>query len=480
MQWVTTLASRLMNDGVAVTLDVWEVSVGDSIPNFMERGVRRSDRVIIVCTDEYVRKANAPEGGVGYESMMVTAEIVSNLGTKKFIPLVRNVSGTEKTPDFLLGRRYVDLSDDSDYEKGYEVLLKELHKQPPQEKPRLGRNPFTHSPLGTETEPTRQSSEPMVEIPDQVEDPQVTYEQALLLARRNDLLGWKLMARKTYRCLYALRTWGEKFQTNWPKEDKDKLTACDEAIASISPLLVMALVGVDSGRSELVDQRVLMDGILNMDDWVDSRLTAVVRMPEAIAYVYQGLHGAVSMNTGQLDVAMSLANMSVHMPRRDKRIRIRESRSIMGWPDSLGGNCITAWNYLSGAHGRWPWLTHFFATDVDYRIALAAYYIALNIQELAMFIAHNGQVEILQERYLLDIPLSFVYENSNKNRRAVTLLLRNQDSLQNIWNSARVTRGQMESYWPAWLSLCDRWFSGDYMRMPLWNGLPHKDIFEML
>ena len=48
----------------------------------MEEGLTKSDRVLVVCTPEYVRKADAGEGGVGYEKMIVTAQIVRDLGTK--------------------------------------------------------------------------------------------------------------------------------------------------------------------------------------------------------------------------------------------------------------------------------------------------------------------------------------------------------------------------------------------------------------
>lgn len=66
--WVLTLATRLEGNGVAVTLDQWDLKIGGDLPHFMESGLSDSDRVIVVCTDEYVRKANAMQsGGVGYE-----------------------------------------------------------------------------------------------------------------------------------------------------------------------------------------------------------------------------------------------------------------------------------------------------------------------------------------------------------------------------------------------------------------------------
>ncbi len=72
--WVLKLATDLRRNGVDASLDRWDVSPGGDISGFMERGLRGADRVVVVCSEKYVKKANAGEGGVGYEKMIVTAE----------------------------------------------------------------------------------------------------------------------------------------------------------------------------------------------------------------------------------------------------------------------------------------------------------------------------------------------------------------------------------------------------------------------
>jgi len=81
-QWVAELGAKLRHNGVDIILDQWDLSLGDDVARFMEEGLTKSDRVLVVCTPEYVRKADAGEGGVGYEKMIVTAQIVRDLGTK--------------------------------------------------------------------------------------------------------------------------------------------------------------------------------------------------------------------------------------------------------------------------------------------------------------------------------------------------------------------------------------------------------------
>ena len=130
----------------------WDLGPGDDVTQFMERGIIDSDRVLVICTDQYVRKANAGEGGVGYERMIVTAQLVQDLGTNKFIPVIRQASGREKTPTFLGIRVYIDLTNDSQFEAEFDKLLHELHQEPVVEKPPLGKNPFAKLPSGQEAQ----------------------------------------------------------------------------------------------------------------------------------------------------------------------------------------------------------------------------------------------------------------------------------------------------------------------------------------
>ena len=73
-----------MENGIDVILDQWEIEPGDDVPKFMERAVNEADRVLMVCTESYVRKADDGKGGVGYEAMIVTGELVRDLGSSKF------------------------------------------------------------------------------------------------------------------------------------------------------------------------------------------------------------------------------------------------------------------------------------------------------------------------------------------------------------------------------------------------------------
>lgn len=137
-EWVKSLAEYIMGKGIDVVFDQWAVDYGDDLPTFMEKSVRGVDYVISICTDAYISKANSGIGGVGYEKTIATAEISrDSINRKHFIPIVRNVNGSEKLPSFYGDAFFLDLSDDCDSEDNRYDLVRFLSGAPI-EKPKLG------------------------------------------------------------------------------------------------------------------------------------------------------------------------------------------------------------------------------------------------------------------------------------------------------------------------------------------------------
>ena len=88
-KWVLAFATRLRGDGIDVVLDQWALQPGADRTQFMETGVTDAERVLIVCTDQYAKKAKVRAGGVGYESMIITSEIAARIDSNKFVPILR-------------------------------------------------------------------------------------------------------------------------------------------------------------------------------------------------------------------------------------------------------------------------------------------------------------------------------------------------------------------------------------------------------
>lgn len=150
-KWVLDLATRLRNNGVDAILDQWDLKPGDDLPHFMERGLASADRVLMVCTERYVEKANSGAGGVGYEKMIVTADLLKTIDSNKVIPLIRQ-SGGHAAPTFLRTKLFLNFSRPDDFEFSFDELVRALHNAPLFEKPPVANNPFTPT---SETPPNR-------------------------------------------------------------------------------------------------------------------------------------------------------------------------------------------------------------------------------------------------------------------------------------------------------------------------------------
>ena len=140
--WVLHLASALRERGVDAILDQWDLAAGQDVVAFMEGSIARSDRVLLVCTEEYVSRADSGSGGVGYERLVVTGELVERIDTKKFVPLVRQSASVKRLPHFLGSRLYIDFSAGDAFEARLDDLTREIHGVPKAVKPSLGPNPF--------------------------------------------------------------------------------------------------------------------------------------------------------------------------------------------------------------------------------------------------------------------------------------------------------------------------------------------------
>ncbi len=76
-QW----AEQLVNDGVDVVLDIWDLKEGDDKFAFMEKMVTDSSvtHVLVFSDSEYASKADARRAGVGTESQIISSEVYSKV-----------------------------------------------------------------------------------------------------------------------------------------------------------------------------------------------------------------------------------------------------------------------------------------------------------------------------------------------------------------------------------------------------------------
>ena len=481
-QWVSELAARLRRNGVDAILDQWDLGLGDDVTRFMERGIVGSDRVLVICTDKYVSKANAEEGGVGYERMIVNAELVQNLGTDKFIPIIRQASGKEKTPTFLGTRVYADFTNDSQFDAECEKLIRELHEMPLEMKPPLGRNPFPSIELDSQ----------LTDIPEQVESASEAYKTATKLIRVGDIFGWRELIKNIRPNVFkSLVQWRQDELEGQKSKSENPFQIMDKAVDIISPLMVVALAGTESGKEGFKKQKSFLGDLFNVVGWDSTGYTAWVRIPYALGYVYHSLHGCVSMNTNHLEIAFNLALIQVPNVDTIKHPPIWRWRELMGWCE-LFPNCIDAWHYLARGFERWEWLSLIFGTDVEYQSSLVAYYMMLNIHELAALIASDKKSKLNNNYNIkfsshLCVPPTFMSENKDIYKQAQLLLLRDPDVVIELWEKLNVTHEQMQNSWREWVSSIEHWWDNVHgrssdvdMRTVYKNVNRHRNFFDML
>lgn len=138
INWVEKFATELRKQGVDVIWDQWVLTPGMDLMVFMEDSLEKSDYVLLICTPTYAEKTKLRVGGVGFEQLIITAQIYSNQTGSKFIPIIRKGNKNISIPSFLRTKVYVDFTNDDLFEENLEQLLRHFHGMPKYQKPEVG------------------------------------------------------------------------------------------------------------------------------------------------------------------------------------------------------------------------------------------------------------------------------------------------------------------------------------------------------
>jgi hypothetical protein len=140
-QW----AERLLQDGIDVVLDSYDLKEGHDKYSFMERMVRDPNitHVLVVCDKAYSEKADAKKAGVGTESQIISREVYEKVEQSKFIPVVCEFSEDHEPylPIFFKSRIWIDFSSPEAVNENWERLVRVLYGKPAHQKPSLGNPP---------------------------------------------------------------------------------------------------------------------------------------------------------------------------------------------------------------------------------------------------------------------------------------------------------------------------------------------------
>ena len=127
-KWVQDLARDLRRNGADAFLDVWDIRPGEIFTKRIEKEVAAADHCIVVCTPRYREVAEKRRSeGVGYEATLIRDAFRERSKKHPWVlPILREGTGRDALPDWLVDRAYLDWRDDTAYEQHLEELLRAI------------------------------------------------------------------------------------------------------------------------------------------------------------------------------------------------------------------------------------------------------------------------------------------------------------------------------------------------------------------
>lgn len=462
-RWVAKLAETLRSKHVEVIFDQWDLEPGDDVPKFMERAVKSADRVVMVCSEPYVRKANDGKGGVGYEAMIVTGELVRDLGTRKFIPVIRQAGGDTVVPDCVSTRLYVDFSNDGEFAEALEQLVKTIHQVVAASKPPLGPHPYPElaSPSPVTLVRQAEADSPFSSF---AGNPAMAYRSAASLASARDVVGWRRMMKALERQSAAgLITWRSNNPTIPGATDQD-FTALQEhaalGVRCYAPFFAALVAGAQSGQPEFCGQLGWIDEISKPPGWTPDGAPYWYEFPELLLFVGHALVGSMLMESQASKQVYELATTRLpHRWRdREQKALFKDTR-VTGWPECMLHTCTVAWTFLLKQSDE-EWVREAFGSSEHFKSALCAYYQYLSFLNFVSLSA-KGAIESGKFDYAVTVPLIFCRMEREIAIRGYRCFLSHKESLLGILKDNDLSAPEkLKNHWKIWMAECGRWLGG--------------------
>lgn len=122
--WVLNLANDLIENGIDVILDRFYLKPGKNISTFVESSLERANRILVIYTEKYNRKASSREGGVGQEYSIINEILIKDLyENNRVIPLLRSGNSESSIPSIMQPYVYSDFRKDSEYANSLNELV---------------------------------------------------------------------------------------------------------------------------------------------------------------------------------------------------------------------------------------------------------------------------------------------------------------------------------------------------------------------
>ncbi|QYY35455.1 MULTISPECIES: toll/interleukin-1 receptor domain-containing protein [Cerasicoccaceae] len=472
-QWVSEFVTELrLSHGVDAILDQLHLGPGDDFVYFMREAIGKAEWILIVCTDPYIEKANSRTGGAGYETIIVEGELIRDLKTKKFIPIYRLSDGSCRAPDSLSTRFGVNFHNSVDREEAFRQLVNCLHGIPPDIPPVGGgpkpkksnaiTSPTTVKPVQVSPNYTKEppgqidvlqpySKEPPGVIPVFPEPSDATgefYEDALNYATIGNRTIWRRQLdsriKIAFMKLFELReSWdrAQYTQEDWEPESFPQIAF--ESLAVFKEVFCMGLAGIEAANQGFNRQTSLIQELVDPPDWDWAGSVVTRSIPELLVFCFQALAGAMSVKSEQPHIIFGMANLPVSRRFQSDSTTLWQQTNHIGWPETLGRNCVNAWNFLMRLHAEVEWISKIF-DGKSLKGLVCAHYALLSVNEFLHFLDEKPNLET----YHHGIPTMFLGHDNLE--RGLQYLYRSKVEIRECILSGHDIR-KLNEYWIVWV-----------------------------
>ncbi len=133
--WVRRLVDKLRQNGVNARVDIYHLRLGDDLPQWMTDEIIMADKVLMICDKNYVIKADARKGGVGWETMLIQGDMMQHIHTNKYACIVREREIDSGLPVYARSKCCLHWANNEISEDEFKKLIKYLFDCPTDEPP---------------------------------------------------------------------------------------------------------------------------------------------------------------------------------------------------------------------------------------------------------------------------------------------------------------------------------------------------------
>ena len=120
---VLELSNKLRSEGIDCYLDQYEDSPPEGWPKWMDKKVKNSDFILVICTETYLKRVNGDDEkglGIKWESTLIYQQLYNaGANNTKFIPIVFKDGKFEEIPEPLQGATYYNVDNKDEFDKLY-------------------------------------------------------------------------------------------------------------------------------------------------------------------------------------------------------------------------------------------------------------------------------------------------------------------------------------------------------------------------